>query len=62
MRLDDFLIIRFALDNVRPRSLGEGARAAFDRVLNGEAMVTAILAMDGATPDCAPTELDGFTG
>ena len=36
--MDDFLMIRFALDNVRPRSLGEGARAAFDRVLNGEAM------------------------
>ena len=36
--MDDFLMIRFALDNVHPRSLGEGARAAFDRVLNGEAM------------------------
>ena len=36
--MDDFLMIRFALDNVRPRSLGESAHAAFDRVLNGEAM------------------------
>ena len=36
--MDDFLMIRFALDNVHPRSLGEGARTAFDRVLNGEAM------------------------
>ena len=36
--MDDFLIIRFALDNVRPRSLGESAHAVFDRVLNGEAM------------------------
>jgi hypothetical protein len=36
--MDDFLMIRFALDNVHPSSLGEGARAAFDRVLNGEAI------------------------
>ena len=36
--MDDFLMIRFALDNVRPRSLGESAHAAFERVLNGEAM------------------------
>ena len=36
--MDDFLMIRFALDNVHPPSLGEGARAAFDRLLNGEAM------------------------
>ena len=36
--MDDFLLIRFALDNVHPPSLGEGARAAFDRVLNDEAI------------------------
>lgn len=36
--MDDFMMIRFALDNVHPPSLGEGARAAFDRVLNGVAM------------------------
>jgi len=36
--MDDFMMIRFALDNVHPPSIGEGARAAFDRVLNGEAM------------------------
>ena len=36
--MDDFRMIRFALDNVHPRSLGEGARTAFDRVLKGEAM------------------------
>lgn len=36
--MDDFLMIRFALDNVHPRSLGEGARAAFERVLTGEAV------------------------
>jgi hypothetical protein len=36
--MDDFMKIRFALDNVHPPSLGEGAHAAFDRVLNGVAM------------------------
>lgn len=35
--MDDFLMIRFALDNVHPTELGEGARKAFDRVLSGEA-------------------------
>lgn len=39
--MDDFLMIRFALDNVYPRSLGEGARSAFDRVLNGDALADA---------------------
>lgn len=36
--MDDFLMIRFALDNVRPRSLAEAARDAFDRVLDGQAI------------------------
>jgi hypothetical protein len=36
--MDDFLLIRFALDNVHPPSLGECARAAFDRMINGEAV------------------------
>ena len=36
--MDDFLMIRFALDNVHPADLGEGARKAFDRVLSGEAI------------------------
>ena len=39
--MDDFLMIRSALENVHPRSVGEGARAAFDRVLNGEAVANA---------------------
>ena len=39
--MDDLWMIRFALDNVRPQSLGECARAAFDRVLNGEAVADA---------------------
>ena len=36
--MDDFLMIRFALDNVRPTELGEVARKAFERVLSGEAI------------------------
>ena len=36
--MDDVLMIRSALENVHPRSLGEDAHAAFDRVLNGEAV------------------------
>ncbi len=36
--MDDFLLIRFALDNVRPLSLGQDAHAAFDRVLRGDAV------------------------
>jgi hypothetical protein len=36
--MDDFLLIRFALDNVRPLSLGQDAYAAFDRVLRGDAV------------------------
>ncbi len=39
--MDDLWMIRFALDNVHPRSLGEGARVAFDRVLNGDALFDA---------------------
>ncbi len=39
--MDDLWLIRFALDNVHPRSLGEGARVAFDRVLNGDALADA---------------------
>lgn len=39
--MDDLTMIRFALDNVHPRSLGEGALAAFDRVLNGDALADA---------------------
>lgn len=39
--MDDFLMIRSALENLHPRSLGEGACAAFDRVLNGEAVADA---------------------
>lgn len=35
--MDDFLKIRFALDNVHPPELGENARKAFDRLLDGEA-------------------------
>ncbi len=36
--MDDVLLIRSALEHVHPQSLGEDARAAFDRVLNGEAV------------------------
>ncbi len=36
--MDDFLKVRFALDNVHPRELGENAHRAFDRILSGEAV------------------------
>ena len=34
--MDDVLIIRIALDNVHPPELGENARKALDRLLEGE--------------------------
>ena len=34
--MDDFLKIRFALDNVHPPELGKNARKAFDRLLDGK--------------------------
>jgi len=37
VQVDDFLTVRFALDNVHPRELGETARDAFDRILRGQA-------------------------
>ena len=36
--MDDFLTVRFALDNVHPRELGETAREALNRILSGEAV------------------------
>jgi hypothetical protein len=54
--MDDFLLIRFALDNVHPPSLGEGARAAFNRV---KRWVTLILAMERAMPACGATRWMG---
>ena len=36
--MDDFLTVRFALDNVHPRELGETAREAMNRILSGEAV------------------------
>lgn len=39
--MDDFLTVRFALDNVHPSELGDNARRAFDRILSGGAVVDA---------------------
>jgi hypothetical protein len=36
--MDDLLMIRFALDNVRPPEIAEGARQALDRLLDGDAV------------------------
>jgi hypothetical protein len=36
--MDDLLMIRFALDNVRPPEIAEGARQALDRLLDGKAV------------------------
>ena len=38
--MDDLLIIRIALDNVHPPELGENARRALSRVLEGEVKST----------------------
>ena len=38
--MDDLLIIRIALDNVHPPELGENARSALDRLLEGDVMST----------------------
>lgn len=37
--MDDLLMIRFALDNVRPGEIAEGAREALDRLLDGEGVI-----------------------
>ena len=44
--MDDLLMIRFALDNVRPPEIAEGARQALDRLLDGKA-VTDLDSRDG---------------
>ena len=36
--MDDLLMIRFALDNVHPEEIAQGARRALDRLLDGEAV------------------------
>ena len=36
--MDDLLMIRFALDNVHPVEIAQGARQALDRLLDGEAV------------------------
>lgn len=36
--MDDLLMIRFALDNVHPPEIAEGARRALDRLIDGDAL------------------------
>lgn len=36
--MDDLLMIRFALDNVHPPEIAEGARRALDRLIEGDAL------------------------
>lgn len=36
--MDDLLLIRFALDNVHPPEIAEGARKALDRLLDDDAL------------------------
>ncbi len=51
VQMDDFLTVRFALDNVHPRELGERARDAFDRILRGQAAADPDVARDAGTSD-----------
>ena len=44
--MDDLLMIRFALDNVRPPEIAEGARQALDRLLDARRSPTSAHAMD----------------
>ncbi|HET9309888.1 MAG TPA: hypothetical protein VFP41_01520 [Actinomycetota bacterium] len=39
--MDDFMKVRFALDNVRPPEVAEAAAKAFDRILEGEPIADA---------------------
>lgn len=43
--MDDLLMIRFALDNVHPPEIAEGARQALDRLIDGDGVG------DHETPD-----------
>lgn len=36
--MDDLLMIRFALDNVHPPEIAEGAHRALDRLIEGDAL------------------------
>ena len=37
--MDDFLTVRFALDNVHPQELATRAREALERIIDGRAVV-----------------------
>lgn len=39
--MDDFMKVRFALDNVHPPDVAEAAAQAFDRILRGEPIADA---------------------
>ena len=37
--MDDFMLLRFALDNVRVREIAETAREALERIIRGRPVV-----------------------
>ena len=45
--MDDFFIVRFALDNVRVPEIAEAAQDAFERIIRGRPIVDRTVLTDG---------------